>query len=95
MQTSSRLYCSCEIVACEIKLVDSTSLLVCSIYMPLSPDEYYLWKLCSELDSIIASHPSSTIWIAGDVNLPDINWSNHCVSIKSQLLIIKLEQILS
>ena len=72
--------CSCEIVACEIKLANNTSLIVCSIYRPPSTGEHYLQKLCTELDSIINGHPSSTVWIAGDVNLPDINWSSHCVT---------------
>ena len=72
--------CSCEIVACEIKLANNTSLIVCTIYRPPSTDEHYLQKLCTELDSIINGHPSSTVWIAGDVNLPDINWSSHCVA---------------
>jgi len=72
--------CSCELVVCEIKLADNTSLIVCSVYRPPSTDEYYLQKFCSELDATISSHPSSTIWIAGDVNLPDINWSSHCVT---------------
>jgi len=65
--------CSCELVDCEIKLADNTSLIVCSVYRPPSTDEYYLQKLCSELDAIISGYLSSTIWIAGDVNLPDIN----------------------
>jgi len=55
-------------------------LIVCSVYRPPSTDEYYLQKLCSELDAIVSVHPSSTIWIAGDVSLPDINWSSHCVT---------------
>ena len=33
---------SCEIVVCEIKLANSTSLIVCSIYRPPSTDEHYL-----------------------------------------------------
>ena len=63
---------SCKIVGCEIKLADNTSLIVCSIYRPPSTNEHYLQSLCSGLDSIISSHPLSTVWIAGDVNLPDI-----------------------
>jgi len=55
-------------------------LIVCSVYRLPSTDEHYLQKLCSELDAIISVHPSSTIWIAGDDNLPDINWSSHSVT---------------
>ena len=31
--------------------------------------------MCNDLQSIILTNPSSTMWIGGDLNLPDINWS--------------------
>ena len=34
---------------------------------------------CYALDDIIQAYPNVTIWIAGDVNLPDINWHNNTI----------------
>ena len=71
---------SCELVSCQIKLKDNTSLIVVSVYRPPSTRDHYLNDLCDQLTSIISSHPNSTVWIAGDINLPDIVWSNHSVN---------------
>ena len=35
--------------------------------------------LCGTIENLILNHPNSTIWIAGDINLPNINWSNWSV----------------
>ena len=49
--------------------------------------------MCSTLESIILSSPNDIIWIAGDFNLPDINWtdsniigSNYPLSVNSTFL---------
>ena len=68
-----------KMVACEIKLLDNSKLIACSIYRPPSSNDDYLANLCEYLESIRASHPNSALWIAGDVNLPDINWQDNCV----------------
>ena len=70
---------SYELVSCQIKLMNNTSLIVISIYRPPSSNDYYLDNLCNQLSGIVSSHPNSTIWVSGDVNLPDIAWSDHCV----------------
>ena len=31
------------------------------------------------LESIKSSHPSSAFWVAGDMNLPDIDWQDNCI----------------
>jgi len=70
---------SCELVACQVKLSDTCSLIVCSIYRPPSSNDYYLKNLCEQLECIKRSHPNSAIWISGDINLPDINRSDNFV----------------
>jgi len=32
--------------------------------------------LCDSLESIVLSYPHDILWIAGDLNLPDINWTD-------------------
>ena len=37
-------------------------------------------NLCDDIGKIIEKYKSSTIWIGGDANLPDIDWKNDTVS---------------
>ena len=67
---------TCEVMACEIKLCHSISTIACSIYRPPNSSAEYFQCLCSILEEITLSHPNSAIWITGDFNLPDINWTN-------------------
>lgn len=69
----------CELVARKVKLFDNSNLVVCSVYCPPSSSDDYLYNLCKHLGSIKTKHPNSAIWIAGDINLPDINWQDNYV----------------
>ena len=71
---------SSELVACKIQLADHSSLIVCSIYRPPSSSDSYLEDLSNQLSQIHSDHPNSALWIGGDINLSDINWSNTSVS---------------
>ena len=77
-----------ELIACEIKLPNSSQLTVCSIYRPQSSSTDYLTNLCKRLKSIRSLYPNSALWIAGDVNRVDINWKNNCVVGHQNLLSI-------
>ena len=72
--------CSSELVACQIQLADHSSLIACSIYRPPSGSDLHLEELCNQLSQICSNHPNSALWIAGDINLPDIDWPNTFVS---------------
>ena len=48
-------------------------------YRPPSSSDDYLVNLCKHLEFIKNSHPNSAFWVAGDVNLPDINWQDNCI----------------
>ena len=37
-------------------------------------------EICSIVSEIVRKHPTATIWISGDLNLPDINWQTESVS---------------
>ena len=36
--------------------------------------------MCKDLQSITLTNSSSTIWIGGDLNLPDINWTVNTIT---------------
>ena len=42
-------------------------------------DISYLQCLCSDLAKLVNEYPDVPIWIAGDLNLPNINWDNNSV----------------
>ena len=69
----------CEVVASLITLNNSQSLIVCFVYRPPNNDVSYLHQLCSDLEGLINEHLNTQIWIAGDLNLPSINWNNNSV----------------
>ena len=70
---------TCEVVVCRIQLLDISSLIVCSIYRPPSGDCVYMEQLCKTLEEIILEFPKSIIWIAGDINLPNVDWKNNLI----------------
>jgi len=68
-----------ELSVCQINLLNNSKLFVCSVYRPPSSNIHYLDDLCKQLESIKRNYPDSTLWIAGDLNLPDINWEDNLV----------------
>ena len=72
--------CTSELVACQIQLANHSSLIACSVYRLPSSSVSYLQNLCQQIEMIKTKFPNSALWIAGDVNLPDINWSNNYIS---------------
>ena len=76
----------CEVVAYKIKLFSNGNLIVRSAYRPPSSNDDYLVNLCKHLEFIKNSHPNSAFWLAGDVNLPDINWIDNCIEGHQYLL---------
>ena len=75
MCTHINIQTTCEIVSCKVNLQSST-LLIISAYRPPNNDVIYMETLCNTIENLILNHPNSTIWIAGDINLPNINWSD-------------------
>ena len=68
----------CEIIACRVHL-DNHSLILISVYRPPDKNYAYLEELCSTIRSIILSNPNDIIWLAGDINFPNINWNTYHV----------------
>lgn len=66
---------TCELIASKIQVYGQRTLIVISAYRPPKNDVAYAQNMCQAIKVIIASNPSAVVWIGGDFNLPDINWS--------------------
>jgi len=64
----------CEFVSCKIYQGDN-SIIVCALYRPPNSDLEYIQELCCTMENVCHSYPSATIWLGGDLNLPDIDWN--------------------
>ena len=68
-----------EIVACQLMLANKPSLIICSVYRPPDRDVENIENLCKAFESLCLTHPDIPIWIAGDLNLPNMDWENYCI----------------
>ena len=69
-----------EVVACRVDQYESQPLIICSLYCSLNNDLIYMKALCDTLADIADNYPDSPIWIAGDINLPNVKWERNCIS---------------
>ena len=53
--------------------------MVVSVYRPPNTDIDYALDLCSKIKDIVNTNRSATIWISGDLNLPDIDWKTESI----------------
>ena len=74
------LHTETEFAAASFECHGKTPLIIGSLYRPPSSDLTYMEELCSKIKFLHTSYPNSTIWIAGDANLPDIDWKANTVS---------------
>ena len=54
--------------------------IVASMYRPTNNDTEYAAHLTSAIENLVKNHPKDVIWIGGDINLPDIDWSSNTIS---------------
>ena len=81
-----------ELCATKVNMERSHPLIICSVYRAPNRDITYQEKLCTCLRSISEANPSAHIWVAGDFNLPDINWN--CDSIQGNRNPVKVNEML-
>ena len=67
-------------MACEIELPNHSPLIIAALYRPPYNDIEYRENLCDSLNRIITKYKNPTVWLAGDLNLPNIDWSNNTVN---------------
>jgi hypothetical protein len=70
----------CEFIARKINRNTHDSLIVATIYRPTNNDVDYAKALYNTIKSLRLKYPKSTIWVAGDFNLPDIDWITNTFS---------------
>ena len=61
----------CELVACEVLSTRGPPLVIISVYRPPYNDHTYMENLADSINHIANNYKNSTIWIGGDLNLPN------------------------
>ena len=67
-----------ECIAIKIETLDKPVIVV-SAYRPPDSKLPYIELLSRDIKSIITKFKSNPLWIGGDWNLPDINWSTNSI----------------
>ena len=65
-----------EAVYISLTLENNKQLIIGAIYRPPSSDLVYMESICRDLEATVNSHKKSVLWLGGDLNLPDMNWSS-------------------
>ena len=68
-----------ELQAVKVKRLGDNPLIICGAYRPTNRDVDCIRSLCDTVLQITQSNPKATIWLAGDFNLPDIDWNNETI----------------
>ena len=70
----------CKLGTCEIELPSGLPLVTVSVYWRPYKNLDYMDNLTDTINCIANDHKNSTIWVAGDLNLPNINWTDNTIS---------------
>ena len=70
----------CEIVDTRIECSKNTSFIVISAYRPTNNDDAYAHTLGNTIIDICNKYPKDTIWVGGDMNIPDIDWEENTIT---------------
>ena len=69
----------CETVFIKLKVNGNQELIIGSAYRPPSSSIQYTEDMCSLFANLEKSHKKAVVWIGGDFNLPDIDWTSHTI----------------
>ncbi|XP_041457324.1 uncharacterized protein LOC121409459 [Lytechinus variegatus] len=74
----------CEALFIELNITANRSrkesIIVGAVYRPPSSRNDYMESLCTNIRNVAQQHRKSVLWIGGDFNLPDIDWSDYVVT---------------
>ena len=70
-----RIDTNCKLLFVDLKLKDQKNVKIGCVYRPPWTDEDYIVDLEKALDEIDPQH-SNNIWLGGDFNVPNIDWSD-------------------
>ena len=62
-----------ELATASFDCPDKSLLVIGAFYRPPNSDQAYMEELCSKVKELSTHNSGATMWIAGDINLPDIN----------------------
>ena len=68
-----------EAVFVKLQLGKNLPLIIGSLYRPPSSGPDYMNDLCQTLEDLYRENKNATLWIGGDLNLPDIRWQTASV----------------
>ena len=68
-----------EFAAASFTCQGHAPLIIRSIYRPPNSEQDYMEELCDKIRQLQTSNPRASLWISGDVNLPDIDWETHTI----------------
>ena len=66
---------NCEFQAIELQLKDQQNVKICNFYRPPWTDDSYFEDFINAMQQVDAKGKGN-IWVGGDFNLPDIDWSD-------------------
>ena len=67
-----------EFVAAKI-VNGNQDIIVAALYRTPVNDDNYMRELTSTISNLCQSNPGAAVWISGDANLPDIEWTTHSI----------------
>ena len=77
--TQISIQSQCEVVACKVNLSDGHVLIVLTIYRPPNRDIQYMQNVCKVIENLCSKYENAVMWVTGDFNLPNIDWSSNSV----------------
>lgn len=69
-----------ESIFVKINKQNDCPLIVGAIHRPTNVVSKYLDPVCTTIQRVAQMHEKAAMWLGGDFNLPDINWSNHQIT---------------
>ena len=70
----------CVMIGVKIETAQPHPFVVLGVYRPTYNNSDYTNCMCDAIPSIAREFPNSPLWIAGDTNLPDVNWQTNTIS---------------
>ena len=70
----------CDIIFRKVQCSDSQTLIIGSAYRPTNNDMDYANELVEVIQRVCHKYMDAVVWLAGDFNLPDIDWSRNNIT---------------
>ena len=69
-----------ESLFCKIQTSNNKPLIIGAVYRPPTYESDCDDNICKDLSEIFDKNKQATFWVAGDFNLPDIDWETHQIT---------------